>query len=259
MFKQLQIGFAAYFKASKFILKNELSWFYIMPLVINLLLFLATVYGSGFLTEGITNWVLERFGLEKGGEYYESVGVIIWWFFYVIIKLMSWIIFHFISGGVMLILLSPVLAYLSERTEKILKGNVYSFNLNLFIKDAGRGAILAVRNTILQLIIMAAIILLTLIPLIQFITPFLLFIVAAYYYGFSFMDYTCERRRLTLKESMRFMRNNKGLTLANGSVFACVIMLPWIGGLLAGFVAINSVVAATIAVYEAEDKKLLKL
>ena len=58
---------------------------------------------------------------------------------------------------------------------------------------------------------------------------------------------------------MRFMRNNKGLTLANGSVFACVIMLPWIGGLLAGFVAINSVVAATIAVYEAEDKKLLKL
>jgi hypothetical protein len=35
-------------------------------------------------------------------------------------------------------------------------------------------------------------------------------------------------------------------------------MIPWVGGLLAGFVAINSVVAATISVYEAEDKNLLK-
>ena len=258
MLKQIQIGFSAYRKASKFILKNKLSWFYLMPLFLNVLLFSAIIYGTDFITEGITNWCLEYFGLEKGGEYYETVGVIIWWFFYVILKLISWIIFHFVSGGLILIILSPVLAYLSERTEKILKGNEYPFNLNLFIKDVARGAIIAARNTILQLIIMVLIILLALIPLVQFVTPFLLFIVAAYYYGFSFMDYTCERRRLTLKESVRFMRNNKGLTLANGSIFAGAIMIPWVGGLLAGFVAINSVVAATISVYEAEDKNLLK-
>ena len=105
---------------------------------------------------------------------------------------------------------------------------------------------------------MAFIILLALIPLVQLAAPFLLFMVAAYYYGFSFIDYICERRRLTLVDSVRFMRNNKGLTLANGSIFAGAIMIPWIGGLLAGFVAINSVVAATISICEMEDKNLLK-
>jgi CysZ protein len=258
MLKQIKIGLAAYGKAAKFIKINKLSWFYLIPLAINVLLFVATMSGAGFLTEGITGWCMDYLGLEKGGEYYESVGAIIWWFFYLIIKVVSWIILHFVSGGIMLIILSPLLAYLSERTEQILKGNKYPFNLNLFMEDVIRGVIIATRNTILQLIFMLLLLLFSLIPVIGWVSPFFMFIIGAYYYGFSFIDYTCERRRLTIKESILFMRSNKGLAISNGTVFSAAIMIPWIGGLLAGFAAITSVVAATISVYETEDKKLLK-
>ena len=257
MINQLKIGFSAYGKASKFIRANKLSWFYLIPLFINILLFVATMTGAGFLTEGITNWCMEYFGLERGGKYFETVGAFIWWFFYIIIKVVSWIILHFIGGGIMLIILSPILAYLSERTEQILKGNKYPFNLSQFVKDVLRGVIIAIRNTILQLLFMVLLLLFSLIPVVGWISPFFMFIIGAYYYGFSFIDYTSERKRLTLKQSVHFMQNNKGLAISNGMVFSGAIMIPWVGGLLAGFVAITSVVAATISVYEAEDKKLL--
>ncbi|MBL4624595.1 MAG: EI24 domain-containing protein [Flavobacteriales bacterium] len=257
MLKQLKIGFSAYGKATKFIRANKLTWFYIIPLLINILLFVGTMSMAGVITESVTNWFLELCSLEKGGEYYESIGAIIWWFFYIIIKLVSWIILHFVSGGIMLIILSPLLAYLSERTEQILKGNEYPFNLNLFVKDVIRAVVIATRNTILQFVCMIFLLLFSLIPVIGWISPFFMFIIGAYYYGFSFIDYVCERRRLTLKESIYFMRNNRGLAISNGAVFSVAIMIPWIGGLLAGFAAITSVVAATISVYEAEDKTLL--
>ncbi|MBL4651918.1 MAG: EI24 domain-containing protein [Flavobacteriales bacterium] len=259
MVNQLKIGFLAYGKANKFIRTNKLSWLYLIPFFINILLFVAAMTGAGLLTEGATGWFLDLFGLEKGGEYYEFVGAFVWWFFYIVIKLVSWIILHFISGGLMLIILSPLLAYLSERTEQILKGNNYPFNLSQFIKDVFRGVLIATRDTILQLLFMLFLLLFSLIPVIGWLSPFFMFIIGAYYYGFSFIDYTCERKRLTLKQSIHFMRNNKGLAISNGTIFSIVIMIPWIGGVLAGFVAVTSVVAATLSVYEAEDKKLLKL
>jgi CysZ protein len=258
MFKQMKIGFSAYGKATKFISANKLSGFYLLPLVINVLLFMMTMSIAGFLTEEITNWCMVNLGLDKGGVYYESVGVILWWFFYISIKLVSWIILHFISGATMLIILSPVLAYLSDRTSQILSGKKYPFNAAIFAKNVIRGVAIASRNMILQLLFMLLLFAFSIIPIIGWLSPFLLFIIGAYYYGFSFVDYTCERKQLKLQESIHFMRNNKGLVIANGAVFSVVIMIPWVGSLLAGFVAIISVVAATISVYEAEEKKLLK-
>jgi CysZ protein len=259
MFKQIKIGFSAYGKAAKFINANKLSGFYVVPFVVNILLFVVTMSIAGFLTEEVTNWCMELLGLDKGGVYYETVGAILWWFFYIIIKLVSWIILHFIGGATMLIILSPLLAYLSDRTSQILSGKKDPFNATIFAKNVIRGVVIASRNIILQLLFMLLLFAFSLIPVVGWLSPFFIFIIGSYYYGFSFIDYTCERKQLKLMESIRFMRNNKGLVIANGAVFTGVIMIPWIGPLLAGFIAIISVVAATISVYEAEEKKLLKL
>jgi CysZ protein len=67
------------------------------------------------------------------------------------------------------------------------------------------------------------------------------------------MDYTNERRRLTVKQSVQFIRKNKGVAIANGAVFSFLLMVPYCGYSLAGFGAIISVVAATIAIHQKVD------
>ena len=52
---------------------------------------------------------------------------------------------------IVLILLSPLLAYASERTEEILTGKNYPFSWAQLLKDAFRGALIALRNGVLEL------------------------------------------------------------------------------------------------------------
>ena len=95
--------------------------------------------------------------------------------------------------------------------------------------------------------------LLSFIPVIGFFTGITLFIISAYFYGFAFIDYTNERRRLTVKQSVHFIRENKGMAVGNGVVFALAMFIPFCGTTIAGFVAIVSVVAATISTHKIVD------
>jgi CysZ protein len=81
----------------------------------------------------------------------------------------------------------------------------------------------------------------------------ILFFIASYFYGFAFIDYNSERRRLSVKQSVQFIRKNKGMAVANGMVFSFFMLIPFCGTTLAGFAAIVSVVAATIAVHDTVD------
>ena len=44
-------------------------------------------------------------------------------------------------------------------------------------------------------------------------------LVAFYYYGFGFIDFMNERRRLTITESVKFVKKHKGFAIALGLVF----------------------------------------
>ena len=80
-----------------------------------------------------------------------------------------------------------------------------------------------------------------------------LFLVSSYFYGFAFIDYTNERRRLTISQSVDFIRKNKGMAIGNGFVFALAMLVPFCGTTIAGFIAIISVVAATISTHKMVD------
>ena len=92
------------------------------------------------------------------------------------------------------------------------------------------------------------------IPVVGLISTPLLFFISSYYYGFSFMDYTAERRKLTVKESIHFVKQNKGLAIGNGLPFALALLIPVIGVSLSGFIALISTVAATMAILKKEEK-----
>jgi CysZ protein len=150
-----------------------------------------------------------------------------------------------------LIIGSPVFAYLSEKTSSIIEGRDFPFSFNQLMKDAARGIRLALRNTAWQTLYAVSLILLSLVPLAGWITPLIALFVECYYYGFSMMDYSCERNNLSSSESIDFISRHKGLAIGNGLIFYLMHGLVIIGWVLAPAYA---VVAATLSLHRIKNQ-----
>ena len=109
-----------------------------------------------------------------------------------------------------------------------------------------RGIRLALRNSLWQTVYTISILILSFIPLVGWITPVISMFVECYYYGFSMLDYSCERHKLSPSESIAFIGQRRGLAIGNGLVFYLMHFIPFVGWVLAPSYA---VVAATISLY----------
>lgn len=166
-------------------------------------------------------------------------GLILW----LIMMLFYFSLFKYIW----LIVGSPVFAFLSEKTVTIMQQKELPFEPAQLIKDIRRGILLAFRNTLWQSVYTIAIILLSLIPIIGWPSPVLAIFVECYYYGFSMLDYSCEREKISASESIYFISAHKGLAVGNGMIFYLMHLLPIVGWVLAPSYA---VIAATISLQE---------
>jgi CysZ protein len=249
LFTNFKLGFKTYGEAHRFIKKNKLWWYVFLPGIINLvllvLLFVFGIYYAGLFTE----WFFGVTGLSNQPEgFLKYLVVALKW----VLKILLYIVLFFLYASVyryiVLIILSPALALLSEKTDKIITSNEYPFSFSVFIKDVLRGILIVVRNTFIETGFIIGVFLISFIPVIRYFGPVFLFFLACYYYGFSMIDYSNERNRMSVRESVRFVRRNRGLAIANGMVFYFVFFfIPLIGFLIAPAYA---VVAATIAVHK---------
>lgn len=263
MFKNFGIGLSSYGKAIELLFSKGLIWYMIFPIILNLLFLVLGWLGIGSLTDFVGNWLENITKIEKdsfyGAEYLTPISTylsgIASGFVWVLMKFIFFFVFAYFGGYIVVICLSPVFAFLSEKTEEILTGNKYKFDGDQMMRDVVRGVLLALRNLFIELFYMIIIFILGLfIPLIGgIIGSFFLFFISSYFYGFSFIDYNNERRRMKLKDSVQFMRANKGMAIANGMVFSIFLLIPFCGTTLAGFVAIISVIAATVSTHKIVD------
>ena len=86
-----------------------------------------------------------------------------------------------------------------------------------------------------------------------------LFLVSAYFYGFSFVDYAIERKRFNVKQSVRYVNKNVGIVTGEGGIFAFSLMVPWFSIIACSFVSILSVIAGTVAVHQVTQKETEKI
>ncbi len=145
-----------------------------------------------------------------------------------------------------LIIGSPLFAYLSEKTESIIAGKDYPFSWSQLFKDMARGIKLALRNTLWQTVYSVSLLILSFFPVVGWVTPVIVLFVECYYYGFSMLDYSCERHKLSPTESIEFIGKHKGLAIGNGIIFYLMHLVPILGWVLAPAYA---VIAATISLY----------
>lgn len=165
----------------------------------------------------------------------------------IIVAIAFFILLFLTTKYVMLALLSPALALLSERTEEILLGNSYPFALGQFLKDVGRGVLVSVRNLFMESGLLLLIWIITLfIPFIVPFTAFLSVLITSYYYGYSMLDYVHERRKIPMSEGAKEVRSMKGTAVALGIALTLSVQVPLIGFILAGSSAMVSAVAAVM-------------
>lgn len=247
------------FTAFSIIARCKLRWLYILPFVIYFLVFFSGFALTNHVHDVVMEYVrnLSEGWAEKNGFFsflFSASSVLTW----IIIKVTLFLIFGIASGYITLIVLSPVYAWVSEKSEEELSGNKFPFNFRKFIRDIIRAIVIAIRNGIIQIAWTIALFVLSFVPLLNLITAPLLFIITAYFYGFSFLDYSFERLGLTMKESVSEVRKMKFAAIILGGSFLFLNMIPWIGPLLASLLSFNLVVAGTQLIVDREKAGIIR-
>ena len=261
LLNQFGTGFSSYGKATTFIFKNGLWYYFIFPLLFNILLFVGGVSLINNATDLSIDWAMNQFNeLNPEGIWgdilnwtRESLSWIIW----IIFKIVFFYIFLLFGGYISLIALSPILTYLSEKTEEIITGNKYPFDILQLTRDIIRAVLIVVRNMCIQTLWVILFFIISFIPIIGWIVSFFgNIIISSYFYGFSFMDYTNERNKLNMKESIKHIKDNKGLATGLGFIFLLCFMIPFLGSIIASFISVIAVVAATMTMLENQKPKI---
>jgi CysZ protein len=241
--RQISLGIKTYGQAVGFIFRNKLAWTFLVPIALNILLFIGGQALISDFKDYLEELLFTYIDIKQSGFW----GGALSWVLTIFINILFILVFVYISGFIVLIILSPLLAYLSEKTEKILTKRTYDTSVSQLIQDVFRGIAIALRNLFIEILFIVAMFFVGFIPVIGLLGALVLFLVSAYFYGFSFIDYTNERKRLTVRESVGVVRRYRWLAISNGGVFALFLMVPFCGAFLSVFVAIVSVVAATLA------------
>ncbi len=255
-FSEFGRGVKSYGLAFKMLFTARFAYFMVFPVLAWLLFFLLGNFIVGWLGDPVEEWISRSIRLLAGDiAWLQNAGAVAAFVFRVLLRFAYFMLFLAVGGYLVLIVLSPVFSWLSERTETALTGKEYPFRFGRFLREMLRGVLIALRNTFFQLAVTVLLMIVSFIPLIGMLSPFLLFLSSAYFYGFSFVDYTIERRYLLVRESVGYVNRNIGFVMGIGLPFAAALLLPWGQFLVCGFVSLASVMAATVAVCDSDRRQ----
>lgn len=245
-----KLGISSFREAHKMVVKHKL-WFYVFfPAIINVALILLIGLTGWHYIRDFSGWISDLFGMngiENGFLKFLAGGFK--FFLQLIFFFLIFFIYSYIYRYLVLIIISPALALLSEKTDEIINNTKYPFSFRQLMKDIWRGIRIVLRNLFIELGFTILFFIIGFIPIIRWISPVALFFIGSYFYGFSMIDYTCERKRLTVRQSVKFIRKNRGMAISNGMIFYFVFFfIPVVGFIFAPAYAL---IAATIASHKA--------
>ncbi len=216
MIRDLILGYKSYGNAIRFIGKHKLYYYFLLPIFL--------FVGIYYLGISLEEWKGQAAQVNSDAGFWIKIWNAIVYGFYTVL---AYLVFKFMRY-ILIIALSPVLSVVSERVEHILTGNKYTFNFKQLIKDIKRTISLSIRNLIWEFgivyslyIVIAIFVWVFSIPseIESYVDTTIAMLIGFYYYGFSFIDYLNERRRLTIPQSVVFVKKHRGFAFALGSVF----------------------------------------
>ena len=231
MFNDVLEGIHSYVLAHRHIAKHKLWHYYLWPVALAIIVSVIGFQLGGEFIAWLKEMLFETLDLNPETS---TWGAVLDWAISILIRGFFFYINLTFSKYLTLILLSPILAIISEQTERKLTGKSYPFDLVKFSQEVLRGIAIAVRNLLLEFIISIGLMISSLLfPPIAPVTIALGFCIGAYFYGFSFLDYNNERQGFGIKKSVGLIKARKGYAIGNGAVFSLLFMVPFLGGIVA--------------------------
>jgi CysZ protein len=215
-FELLLLGYKNYWKGVQFLIRHKLYWYVIFPVVLFALIYLL---GGYFLR--LENRISLELSHTASGI--DTLNEMTWFTAKMIFIDSLHMLFTKFALYIVVIILAPVLSLLSEKIEEIITGNRYPFRFMQLVHDVQRGAKIALRNIMWEYFFIVLVLGLssffdgTVRAVLIFSIPMCF---GFYFYGFSFIDYINERRRLNIQQSVYFVSKHRGLAVAIGSIYS---------------------------------------
>lgn len=161
--------------------------------------------------------------------------------------LLTWVavmmVVSIVGGAVILVILSPLLSHVADK-EWVRAGHPEPHDTAADVaRSIARGALVAVKYGLLQLLSLLAVLLLSLVPFVGVAAPFVGLLVNSFFYGSSFADYALERSGRGAVASIKFAHSHRAAMIGLGLPFAVAMLTPVIGSYIALFVAPASAAA----------------
>lgn len=149
-------------------------------------------------------------------------------------------IYEITYSFILLVLLSPFNTVLSERLDTHLTGRKFESGIIELINDVLRAIMVVIIAIVLEYSVMLLYFVLgAFIPgaIEQFLDPIMYFLIAAFFMGFSFYDYSLERYRFGTFGSLGYAFSRMTYMILAGGTFLLLLKIPYVGIILAPVLA----------------------
>ncbi|MFL5729011.1 MAG: EI24 domain-containing protein, partial [Cytophagaceae bacterium] len=207
-------GVASFFSSIPFIFEKGLWHYLFYPVILWLILIAVTLFAGIEFSKWLHGYVSEWLSLDSipdSGHWLSWAKGIVSGYLSIIISWLLSAVVTIISGTfikyLILIILSPLFSLLSESTEEAVTGQKFAFSFRQLFKDIGRSVLINSRNMLFEYacIFLGFVICLAFPFMFVIITPLTL-LIGWYFIGYSMLDYSCERDKMGVIASIRFVR-----------------------------------------------------
>lgn len=245
--KAITLVFSSFSDSFKVIKDAGLRKFYFLPGIISMFLFGGFIYLGEYLSLNLASALENFFKLQEYGS-----------ILYIFIKILVWIctvfFYYLVYKSLLLVIISPILGYVSERVETHLTGKKFDFTFKDNLRFLIRGIDIGLKSFFKQMVGTCIVMLLGFIFPINLSIPLLIFIIQGYFTGFSFMDYTLERYNLSPKESLDFLKKQRVYAALCGGIFTLLFFIPVVGIFIAPLITCVATTMITLELLKEHSK-----
>ncbi len=217
-------------KGFKWLLRKELRKYFLLPLLINIILYaLAFFLGYYYLTDVINQMI---------PGWLSWLEWILWPLFFISFLVTGFFTFTMLAN----LIASPFYSRLSVRTEELLSGRKTEVKEQPVIK-----IMLAELNRIVYLLTrMLPLLILSVIPVVNLVAPFLWALFSAWGSALEYMAYPLENKGLLFAEQRDYLKKSRLAALSFGGITLLGLTTPILNLLTAP----AAVIGATIYIYQ---------
>jgi CysZ protein len=246
MFKNIILGIKSYSGTFKLMKALKLWKYFFIPMVISLSTAALIGVAAWSLSSSFGDFIATLWIWDFGRETFTSISTL---FSGLIILVIGFILYKHI----VMALAAPFMSPVSEKIEFHLTGVANHHHKKTSFKDQlWRGIRINIRNLGKELLYTIPLLLLKLIPGVNILSAIALFLLQAYYAGFGSMDYTLERH-LNYKDSIDFVRKNRGVAIGNGIIFMLFLFIPIIGIIIVLPLSVTAASIKTIGILQMKE------